>query len=265
MSINILYHDVTAAGDEDASGFSGGEAAHYKLSVEHFAQHLKALERSTQTPPLASASAITPGIAAVNAWTITFDDGGASSATVIADQLERHGWRGWFFIPTDYIGRSTFCNIEDIRRLHRRGHVVGSHTCSHPERFSSCTWEQMLEEWTRSCRILAQIVGEPVTVASVPGGFYSLQVARAASAANVRLLFNSEPTTAVRNVDDCLVVGRYSVVRGMGPMDAEALINSPHSRLRQAVSWNTKKAAKTLAGPFYKAIRTAILRRSHLF
>src|SRR5262245_37569055 len=127
MPINVLYHDVTAVGDENASGFAGPEATRYKLNIDDFEKHLAAIAGCGVISPLASVSALNSATSVSGAWTITFDDGGASSATIIADRLERHGWRGWFFVPTDFIGRSGFCNADDIRRLHHRGHVIGSH------------------------------------------------------------------------------------------------------------------------------------------
>src|SRR2546421_11759443 len=128
--------------------------------------------------------------------------------------LERHGLRGHFFVVTDFIGTAPFLNADQIRELRGRGHVVGSHSCSHPERISACGREQLVEEWRRSCAVLSDILGEAVTTASVPGGFYSKAVAEAAAEAGVRLLYTSEPTTRTWTVAGCEVRGRYSVVRG---------------------------------------------------
>jgi len=36
---------------------------------------------------------------------LTFDDGGVSCHGPVADVLDRMGWRGHFFVPTDLIGR----------------------------------------------------------------------------------------------------------------------------------------------------------------
>ena len=214
-------------------------------------------------PPLTATGSAEIALADKNAWTITFDDGGLSALTEIAGMLERKGWRGWFFIATDFIGQPSFCSRDQIRELHERGHVIGSHSCSHPERFSSCTREQMVDEWTRSSQILSGIIGHPVTTASVPGGFYSRAVAQAASEAGIEVLFNSEPVTATTRVGSTLIVGRYNVYRGMSAEDAASLVSSPVRRLRQAAFWNAKKVAKVLVGPLYKAVRERLLKRAY--
>lgn len=260
MSINLLYHDVTPAGVDDSSGFAGPEAARYKLTPDEFSAHLNRIKDSVTACPLSNPADLAN---TTDAWTITFDDGGLSNATLIAGELERRGWRGWFFIATDFIDRPTFCSREQIRDLHERGHVIGSHSCSHPERISSCSTTQIFDEWSRSCEVLAKIVGKSVTAASVPGGFYSTEVARAAARAGIKVLFTSEPTVHASRVDHCRVVGRYNIYRGMHATDATLLLTSRYRRWRQAACWSAKKAAKTVAGPVYKAVRRSLLSRAY--
>lgn len=261
MLINLLYHDVTPAGSENSSGFPGPAAARYKLTPEEFDRHLDRIATVTNEPPFISVSTEKNSGGGPLAWTISFDDGGTSALTEIAEKLEKRGWRGWFFIPTDFIGAPSFCSREQVLELHRRGHVIGSHSCSHPERISSCSWDVLIDEWTRSCQVLAEIIGEPVTSASVPGGFYSEQVAQAAAKAGIRVLFNSEPTTASFKVDQMLVFGRYNIYRGMSADDAGSLVTSALRRWRQTAFWNLKKVAKVFIGPLYKSVRQRILAR----
>jgi peptidoglycan/xylan/chitin deacetylase (PgdA/CDA1 family) len=258
MSINLLYHDIAIAGHEDDSGFPGPEAARYKLAPDEFALHLNRIGAVVNSRPLAAAST-GPNR---SAWTITFDDGG-KSAMAIADELERRDWRGWFFISTDFIGQPTFCTADQIRELHRRGHVIGSHSCSHPERISNCSALQLFDEWSRSRSVLSDIVGESVIAASVPGGFYSLDVARAAARAGIQVLLNSEPTVTEFEVDGCRILGRFNVYRGMSAGDAAALVTSPVRRWRQSAFWSAKKAAKTFAAPIYRAVRRSLLQRAY--
>ena len=260
MPITMLYHDVTPALADDSSGFAGPEAARYKLTPEEFVRHLDAVATKVTRPPSVTTSVDELRRAASDSWLITFDDGGVSAITDIAEQLERRGWRGWFFIATDDIDTPSFCTRAQLRELHERGHVIGSHSCSHPERISNCSREQLLDEWQRSRATLTEIIGHPVTTASVPGGFYSREVARTAAASGIEVLFNSEPTTGLFDVDGCLIVGRYNVYRGMLASDAASLVSSPLRRWRQSAFWNAKKVAKMIAGPAYKVLRQRVLR-----
>jgi len=70
----------------------------------------------------------------------------------IAALLESYGWRGHFFITTDYIAKPASCPRTNSRILYARGHVVGSHSCSHPRRMSRCPPEQLQREWLESTR-----------------------------------------------------------------------------------------------------------------
>ncbi len=263
MPINLLYHDVTPAGADEASGFAGPGAARYKLTPDEFRRHLDSIGSTINDAPVATTSPDELCRANDSAWLLTFDDGGVSAATVIADELERRGWRGWFFIATDFIGTPAFCDRDQIRDLQRRGHVIGSHSCSHPERLDHCSYEQICDEWRRSRDVLAEIVNSSIVTASVPGGFYSTRVARAAAACGLRVLFSSEPTTGALVVDECLILGRYNVYRGMPATDAAALLTSPLRRWRQSAFWNLKKTAKTCAAPLYKSIRQRVLNRAY--
>jgi peptidoglycan/xylan/chitin deacetylase (PgdA/CDA1 family) len=244
-TLSIMYHDVVENGNYSSSGFPGEGADIYKLDRREFLRQLEAIG------------------AAGGEVLLTFDDGGVSAYEPVAGMLEQFGWRGYFFITTDWIGRPGFLNAEQIRQLDRRGHVMGSHSCSHPTRMAREPRERLLAEWKGSTDRLAAIVEHPVTVASVPGGFYSRRVAQAAAQAGIETLFTSEPTASVRMVDGCRVLGRYVVVRGMGPEWAAGFASGKIApRLRQALLWNAKRVAKALGGEVYLRVREAILRRA---
>jgi peptidoglycan/xylan/chitin deacetylase (PgdA/CDA1 family) len=251
MPVTLLYHDVVATAEAETSGFSGSSAAHYKLDPDLFRRHLDALAAVVPDPPLLIRENREPG----SGWCIAFDDGGRTALAPTADLLETRGWRGHFFITTDVIGTPPFLTASQIRELHRRGHVIGSHSCSHPPRMSACSEEQIRREWQRSRAVLVEILGEPPTTASVPGGFYSRTVARLAAEAGYSVLFNSEPTTGLFRVDNCLIVGRYSVVRTTTPRQAAALVAGRWPRWRQSIVWNAKKVAKSLARGWYARFR----------
>ncbi len=249
----LLYHDVVEPGRADASGFAGGAAGLYKLTTATFEQHLSELRSAAPGPPAVST-------ANGGAWMLHFDDGGASALSFIAPRLEALGWRGHFFVATRYLGTSGFLEPEGVRDLHRRGHVVGSHSWSHPERMADLPPEQILEEWKRSRGELEAILEAPVTVASVPGGFYSREVARSAARAGIRVLFNSEPIQACRTVDGTEVRGRFNINRRTRPASAAGLVRGRlHLRASQYVLWNTKKVGKSLFGPLYRSLRETML------
>ncbi|MBI4487154.1 MAG: polysaccharide deacetylase family protein, partial [Acidobacteria bacterium] len=190
---------------------------------------------------------------------ITFDDGGMSALRA-ADLLDEHGLRGHFFITTNYIGSRGFVDWRDLRDLHERGHVIGSHSCSHPLRIGHCTWPQVVDEWTRSAAVLGDILGEPVTVGSVPGGDFAPRVAEAAAKAGFTDLFTSEPTREDRRAFGLTLRGRFTIQRWTTAGTAAALVAGDWlPAARQAMVWNAKKLSKRIGGEQYLRLRRILL------
>jgi peptidoglycan/xylan/chitin deacetylase (PgdA/CDA1 family) len=250
--ISLLYHEVVRSG-----GFGAPRPSRYILAREDLERHLAAIAQARSTPP-----SLVLGIdkarsqAPYDTWRsepfpflLTFDDANLSAHACIADLLEGYDWRGHFFTIADSIGAPGHLNKEQIRELRKRGHVIGSHSCSHPHQMSRCTWDQLVDEWTRSAKILSDILGEQVTVASVPGGDYSRRVAEAACVAGIKALFNSEPVASCQEVNGCLVLGRYAV-HGWTSQATVAGLVAGHvgPRLNQFLSWNVKKAVRHCLG-----------------
>src|SRR5262245_4251888 len=253
MSSALMYHDVVAAGAEDTSGFPGRDAALYKVAPDLFASHLQAIaDALRQTARHDRARCRQDGL-------ITFDDGGSSAMTV-ADVLERHGFIGHFFITANYIGTRGFVTEQNLRDLRRRGHVIGSHSCSHPLRMGHCPWAQLLDEWTRSRSVLSGILGEDINVASVPGGDFAPQVAEAAARAGFTRLFTSEPTLEVRHAFGLTLLGRYTIQRWTTATTAAALAAGEWLPCaRQAIVWNAKKISKHVGGERYLQLRRLLI------
>jgi len=187
---------------------------------------------------------------------LTFDDGGASAPTRILRALRERSWRAHFFVTTDFINTPGFVTPEGLRELHTAGHVIGSHSASHPLRMSYLAHEAIYREWRDSRVRLEDLVGAPVTAASVPGGYYSRTVATAAAEAGLRVLFTSEPQRSVTTVDGIVVVGRFSVTRRTSESDVISLASGRHgAALRQRLTWDVKKVAKRFAGEAWLTAR----------
>jgi peptidoglycan/xylan/chitin deacetylase (PgdA/CDA1 family) len=213
------FHDV--ADDPTTSGFQRRGAAPYKLGTAAFQAQLDRLASAPVQPGLVTDIDLTvPG----RHLLLTFDDGG-KSALAIGEELCRRGWRGHFFISTGLIGRRTFLTGHEIRQLRNQGHVVGSHSHTHPNIYRELPWEVMVVEWRRSCDILEQLLGEPCTVGAVPGGEISAAVLRSAPAAGLRHVFTSEPSLRPRIVGGCWVLGRFCVKSSVNPDQVAELAN----------------------------------------
>lgn len=248
---SVMYHDVVAQGADDESGFPGPSAAAYKFTWPEYESQIAALAASgLRFPRVDSADAFDPG-----RCLLTFDDGGASSLPA-ARVLDAHGMAGHFLVTGDRIGKPGFATAADLRALASAGHVVGSHSHTHPADISRLSPGALACEWRDSTARLADILGHPVEVASIPGGFYSHQVAASAMACGIRFLFTSEPTTVVIRHGTGLLIGRFALQRGMGTdLVAAFARGTGMARQRQWLLWNLKKPAKRWAGPAYRWLR----------
>ena len=271
--VSLLFHDVYESNPSE-SGFRSPAADRYKLSVPEFEAQLDRLAK-LRVPPARHSSwsgggnqgsrpstgsgrpeALEGRIPAV----LTFDDGGVSYFTVIADRLEALGLRAHCFVSTDCIGERGFLTPQQIRELDARGHTIGTHSASHPARFSALTTSDMRREWSESRQRLADIVDHAITVGSVPGGYFSRAVAEAAGYAGLQTLYTSEPTTRPWMFDSLRVVGRFTIRRGH-PRDMAFRFAStlPWARCGAWVGWNAKALVKPVLGASYSRLADWIL------
>jgi peptidoglycan/xylan/chitin deacetylase (PgdA/CDA1 family) len=256
-----MYHDVVEAGDTDSSGFPGRAPARYKLESSLFEGHLRAIAATGTSPSSVADLRVGSRRRAAPPLFLTFDDGGAS-ARLIGEALADMGWPGHFLIPVDFLGKPSFLDEAGIKDLAEMGHVIGTHSCSHPVPMSSLSEKRLLEEWGRSAAVLSEIVGAPVDTGSVPGGYVSVRVAAAAAACGVHVLFTSEPVESVRETEGCLLLGRFAILAGTPPRTAARLARGDLApRLRQLASWKAKGLAKSTLGDRYRAFRSALLER----
>ncbi len=253
----LMYHDVVGP-DPEASGFPGGGPRRYKLSWDRFRDHLDHVGRAVAGPP-AVADDLLAAEERPPAWLLTFDDGGAS-ATEIGAELTRRGWRGHFFVTTGLVGERAFLDAAAIRELHAMGHVIGSHSVTHPYRMSALSFEQLLDEWRASVAFLAELLGEQTRTASIPGGYYHARVAMSADRAGIRALFSSEPVRKSHLAGECLVIGRYTIRRETAAQEAASAAAGDAVRwLRQYGTWNMRKPVKAIGGEYYLRVRRALL------
>ena len=119
-------------------------------------------------------------------FTISFDDGFNDNYDVAADILDKLNIKGCFFISTAFISSSEkeyseFCamklgrpplapmNWENVKDLHRRGHIIGSHTVNH-KCLSKCDLNELIFESTHSKSLIEEITNEPCDFISWPYG-----------------------------------------------------------------------------------------------
>lgn len=250
MTVILLYHDVAARDAREETGFTGPLAARYKLGPSDFANHLEAIAATGRVVATFDPDASTPP-----AVTLTFDDGGAS-ALAAATAVERHGWRAHFFVVTSLIDEPGFLRSDEIVELVRRGHVIGSHSHTHPTYMARLSRAELELEWSTSRNILGELLGAAPSTASVPGGMSSRAVVEAAARAGYRLLMTSAPVTTQRAADGLTIVGRFNIWKTTPASRAAAYARGARGpRARLWLEWRAKSAIKRISPGIYQHIR----------
>ena len=262
QSIALAYHDIVD-GDLDASGFRGPGPANYKIDVATFREHVEQLAAVIDPVVVTGAADLDRAAARERIAFLTFDDGGISASSLIADVLEANGMRGMFFIATDYIGTDGFISATQLRDLHARGHAIGSHSRTHPANMRKMSTAAVAAEWRDSIAALRDLTGSNVATGSVPRGQYDSRTCETAAAAGIEVLFTSDPRRRITQVGGCRLLGRFALRRGDSAARAVALASSSPSmaQLRQRLAWDVKAVGKRYAGNSYERFRQFVLRK----
>lgn len=229
-----MYHDVVSETDK-SSGFQNESAFMYKVDAAKFEEQVKAIQECEVI--------------------FTFDDGGVSFLTTAAPILEKYGKKGVFFISTKYIGSPGFLTCRQVKELEERGHVVGSHSHTHPTNMAELSRDELLFEWSESVKILADILGHPVTVASIPNGYDSTEVVNTAKQAGITELYTSKPADKVEVQNGCKLVGRFVVHDNMSSEYVNEIIHNPVIRKNLYWKWQILKIVKFFLGNQYNNIK----------
>jgi hypothetical protein len=242
---SFTFHDV--CDDPATSGLQRRGALPFKHPRAAFREHLDQI--AAGTAPVHTLEQVDFQEATRHVL-ITFDDGGSSNVYA-ADELKRRGWKGYFFVVTGRIGTPGFLTADDIRHLRDSGHVVGSHSHSHPDIFRDLSPKAMDEEWRSSCGALSALLGAPCEVASVPGGDVSVQVFESAARCGIRHLFTSEPVLAPARHDGMWVLGRACLKRHTRSRHVRDLASFRGWRKEQAIR-RAKGVARVVLYPAYR-------------
>jgi len=242
-----MYHDIYKS-DTSESGFTRERDFPYKIKADVFESHVKAISDCCQTSNLPKDSV-----------TFTFDDGGKSFHSVIAPILEKYGYKGLFFISTKYIGTETFLNEDEIRDIHVKGHIIGSHAHSHAHLYTLSDAE-VEEEWMQSVEILSGIIGEPVRYASIPNGDKSKIVLEYARKYGIEKIYTSEPTTKVSDFKGMEVIGRYVLLAENTNDYVLSIVRSSRTRFVLSCKRSILNVAKSILGSNYVKLKNTLFR-----
>lgn len=232
----LMYHDVYKASVCE-SGFQTDGANHYKISDAAFEEQIKQISGLPVT--------------------LTFDDGGISFYTIIAPILEKYHLTGRFYIATNYIGTEGFMNENQIKDLHQRGHIIGSHSCSHPSDFRVIPFDARKMEWKDSVQRLSEIIGEPVREISIPNGFLQKDDMRIFEDLGITTIYTSK-LGENRKKGSMLIKGRIGIDKNMSSGRVLSVLNGGFPYSKMLLKQKALSLVKLLLGNNYIKIKAKI-------
>ncbi|MEI7677007.1 MAG: polysaccharide deacetylase family protein [Bacteroidales bacterium] len=150
-----------------------GKKSEYAVSLSTFASHIKILADSgyhSISPAQLYDYLVYNKSLPTKPVMITFDDSRAEHAAIAAPTLEKHGFRGVFFIMTITYNKKNYMTTEQIANLAKASHTIGMHSWDHTmatKYADSTDWKKQVVTPTLK---LEKIVGKPVEYWAYPNG-----------------------------------------------------------------------------------------------
>jgi peptidoglycan/xylan/chitin deacetylase (PgdA/CDA1 family) len=123
---------------------------------------------------------------------ITFDDGNYSDYSIAFRVLKRYSFVATFFVTVGRIGTRDCLDWDHLKEMIDGGMSVQSHSLNHLF-LSDLSKDHLRQELCESKNILEGKLSLPVHFISLPGGFYSRQVLKAAQGAGYKGVATSRP------------------------------------------------------------------------
>lgn len=185
--IVLMYHGVPSAGCPAPPNREPG-AELYDVGPDMFRRQMALIrERGGTVGPLGDGLA-PPSVI------LTFDDGERNNRAAVP-VLEEFGFRAYFFITAQRIGRPGYLDWPDLAALSDAGMIVGAHGLTH-RILTTLDDDDLRREFTEPQRLLEERLGRPARDFSVPRGFYDQRVLAAAREAGYDFIFVSDRRSA---------------------------------------------------------------------
>jgi len=204
----LCYHDI-----RDLRPGESQRMKEYIVSEKNFIDQMQSLKDSGyQTISLddyynyLTRGTVLPGKPII----VSFDDTDLEQYTVGARELEKHGFRGTYFIMTISMGRPRYMSRDQIKELADKGHTIATHTWDHHKvtKYTEQDWDKQIKE---SKRKLEDLTGKPVEYFAYPFGIWDSTSFQPLKERGIKAAFQ---LSAKRNEKEPLYTLRRTIVHG---------------------------------------------------
>jgi peptidoglycan/xylan/chitin deacetylase (PgdA/CDA1 family) len=121
---------------------------------------------------------------------LTFDDGFIGNYLFAFNILEKYGYKATFFVTVNNISRNRYMSWDQLGVLYKNGHLIQSHTMTHPM-LGECDGSLITYELETSKKIIEDKIGAPVKYLSLPFGSSNERVITIAKELGYQGIFTS--------------------------------------------------------------------------
>jgi peptidoglycan/xylan/chitin deacetylase (PgdA/CDA1 family) len=173
---------------------------------------------------------------------LTFDDGLIGNYLFAFNILEKYGYSATFFVTVSHISTNGYMNWHQLNTLHKNGHMIQSHTMTHPM-LGECDESQITYELETSKKIIEDKIGAPVKYLSLPFGSSNQKVTPIAKRLGYQGIFTSSSSSEARK-NESFQFGRIHIkdtyalkkfVRLIDPSLTEVFLNRAGEALKGTI------------------------------
>jgi len=193
---------------------------------------------------------------------ISFDDGNYSDYAAALPILKRYGMKATFFITVNRVGSPGYVDWTHLREMAKENMSIQSHSFNHVF-LSDLDNKALMHELQESKQQLQKELSLPVDFISLPGGFCSRNVLRAAQEIGYKGVATSCPglnkTTSTGN---STVFNRFVITRSTPISCFRQIVGADSSyAAKEKLVYSAKAAAKkTLGSKLYYRIWSAFFK-----
>jgi peptidoglycan/xylan/chitin deacetylase (PgdA/CDA1 family) len=185
--IILMYHEVTNIPEREKQIRKIDPA--YSLPSHQFEEQMVYLQNSKYAVISLDEGCDNP-LTSLKSVIITFDDGLIGNYEHAFPILQKYNFTAAFFVVVDRITKSRYMNWKQLRELHQDGHLIQSHTMTHPM-LGECNEKQIYYELDKSKKIIENKIGNVVKYLSLPFGSSNMKVIRIAKEVGYSAVFTS--------------------------------------------------------------------------
>lgn len=182
----FMYHAIVSPDAPAADGREDG-AWLYDLPVKKFQAHMVWLRQQSYLA-VKVGDQLPAGQKGV---ILTFDDGEMNNYAVAVPILKLHGFRAYFFVTPERVGRSGYMDWPQLREMLNDGMMIGAHGLTHAV-LPPMNDQDLRRELQEAKRILEARLIVTIDTLSIPRGFYDDRVVKFAAEAGYQYIFVSD-------------------------------------------------------------------------